>query len=367
MSDEAATDPVTKEESALIGPASTAADEATTAIAPGEDDGTLPPPPEPSALPEPPEQMELAGLVGSTGQDNGAGLALGFDSAEPGEGLRPFVYSPPELPVVRTPNIADAALFLLLLLLGLLVTMGSVGVALHFHWFGLRNFAEAENKTWLTLGTQVMLYAVGLAGAVPFFRMAWRKGYFEGLHWHAMTALQLRYRLLGMAFLCNVLAMIGNWMLPFPDHAPIDRMFGSATDAWLLMSFGVLVAPFFEEMIFRGFLLPAVATSWDWSRERLAGDRPRPLDAQGNPVWSAGAMIIAALVVSVPFALMHSAQLGSAWGPLLLLYCISLILCAVRLATRSLAASTLVHSAYNFMLFALMLIQTGGFRHMDKM
>jgi membrane protease YdiL (CAAX protease family) len=69
----------------------------------------------------------------------------------------------------------------------------------------------------------------------------------------------------------------------------------------------------------------------------------------------------------VPFALLHAEQVAKAWGPLLLLYCVSLILCAVRLATRSLAASTLVHSAYNFMLFALMFAQTGGFRHLDKM
>ena len=78
-------------------------------------------------------------------------------------------------------------------------------------------------------------------------------------------------------------------------------------------------------------------------------------------------MLFAALTVSVPFALMHADQVGKAWGPLVLLYCVSLILCTVRLMTRSLAASTLVHSAYNFLLFAAMFAQTGGFRHMDKM
>jgi len=35
--------------------------------------------------------------------------------------------------------------------------------------------------------------------------------------------------------------------------------------------------------------------------------------------------------------------------------------------TRSLAASTLVHACYNFMLFSTMLVATGGFRHFDKM
>jgi uncharacterized protein len=35
--------------------------------------------------------------------------------------------------------------------------------------------------------------------------------------------------------------------------------------------------------------------------------------------------------------------------------------------TRSLAASTLVHACYNFIIFSLALIGTGGFRHLDKM
>jgi membrane protease YdiL (CAAX protease family) len=46
---------------------------------------------------------------------------------------------------------------------------------------------------------------------------------------------------------------------------------------------------------------------------------------------------------------------------------VSLVLCWVRLSTRSLAASVLVHAFYNFLLFSLMLLGTGGFKHMDKM
>jgi membrane protease YdiL (CAAX protease family) len=46
---------------------------------------------------------------------------------------------------------------------------------------------------------------------------------------------------------------------------------------------------------------------------------------------------------------------------------VSLVLCAVRLRLNSLAASTLVHAAYNFTLFAGMLVATDGFRHLDKL
>ena len=300
-----------------------------------------------------------AGVALETRTDGASGFELPTNQST--------LFGPPYLSVVRTPNFGDAAIFLMMLLMGSLITIGAVGVALQFHWLGLRSLAQAQNDTRLALGTQFLLYGIALAGAVPFFRMAWGKGYFTGLHWHGSTAYRLRYRLIWTAVLCNVVAMVGNWLLPFPEHAPIDKMFGSTRDAWMLMVFGVLVAPFFEEMIFRGFLLPAMATAWDWCAERSTQAQPRPLDAQGNPAWSFGAMVFASLVVSAPFALMHAAQVAKAWGPLLLLYCVSLILCTVRLATRSLAASTLVHSAYNFMLFAMMLWQTGGFRHLDRM
>ena len=293
---------------------------------------------------------------------------LQFHFAEPVQSAGPQLYEAPQpRPVMRTPNFADAMLFLVLLLIGLVITVCALGAALHFHWFGLKSFDAASKSTPVALGTQLIIYLTAIVGAVPFFRMVWGKSYFEGLHWHGPTAFRLRYRLVGTAFLCNLLAMAGNWLLPFPQHAPIDKLFSTSSDAWLLACFGVTIAPFFEEMIFRGFFLPAVATAWDWCRERMTHTSPRPLDAEGNPVWSGGAMVFASLVVSAPFALMHSAQLGQAWGPLLLLYCVSLILCTVRLKTRSLAASTLVHSAYNFMLFAVMFAQTDGFRHMDKM
>lgn len=266
----------------------------------------------------------------------------------------------------RSPNIVDAFLFGILLILGLLITTGFLGVALYFHWFGLRSFAAAQNDTRLALVTQLVIYLVALAGAVPLFRMVWGRSYLGGLHWHAETALRHKGKLVLAAVGCNLIAVLGNYLLPFPEHAPIDKMFGSAGDAWMLFAFGVTVAPFFEEMMFRGFLLPAIATAWDWSVERMTGAPSRGVDAAGNPLWSGAAMVVAALVVSAPFALMHAAQVGNSWGPVSLLYCVSLVLCAVRLWTKSLAASTLVHAAYNFMIFSVMLVGTDGFRHLDK-
>ncbi len=78
-------------------------------------------------------------------------------------------------------------------------------------------------------------------------------------------------------------------------------------------------------------------------------------------------MVIGSILTSIPFAGMHAEQTGYSFGPFLLLVGVSLVLCAVRLFTRSLASSVMVHACYNLLLFSLMMVATGGFRHLDKM
>ena len=78
-------------------------------------------------------------------------------------------------------------------------------------------------------------------------------------------------------------------------------------------------------------------------------------------------MVVGSVLTSIPFAAMHGEQTGYAIGPFFLLVGVSLVLCFARLATRSLAASVLVHACYNFLLFFVMLVASGGFRHLDKM
>ena len=286
------------------------------------------------------------------------------DAAADGEAAAWLSYV---VPVHRIPNAADAMVFLLLLGMGLVAMVGLIGLGLKLHWFGWRDPARLLMDTRVALGSQLGIYVVALVAALPVYRTMWGRGLMEGLQWRPQVAARLAKRLVLVAVGCDVMAALGNALLPFPQHAPIDKMFTTAGDAWMLFAFGVTAAPFFEEMIFRGFLVPTLATAWEWAMERMTGRASRGVDAEGFPVWGAGAMIFASLGASVPFALMHGAQVSHAWGPLSLLYGVSLVLCAVRLRTRSLAASMVVHASYNFLLFAAMLVQSGGFRHLERL
>jgi hypothetical protein len=240
-------------------------------------------------------------------------------------------------------------------------------LGLHFHLFGVMTLDQAKSNVHYILGEEAVIYLVTLALALIFFPLLWGKSFFAGIQWRGATALELGWQLPATALGCFALAALDETYMPGPEHAPIEDIFRSPGAAWLIFAFGVTLAPFFEEIVFRGFLLPSIATAWDWVSERFTGKNPPPLDENGHPLWSLPAMVVASIATSLPFALLHGEQTGHSLGPFLLLITVSLILCAVRLRTRSLAASVMVHACYNFLLFSMMAIGTGGFQHLDKM
>lgn len=273
---------------------------------------------------------------------------------------------PPPAPT-RRPNIGDLGILGALALLGGLAAGLLTRSALHFHLWGVTTVDKAMSDVHYTIGSMAVLYLVSFGAALLLFPLIWHEGLFAGLQWNAHAAIE-RFRVLfGAACICFLLAMVDEVLLPGPANAPIDKLFDTRSAAWLLFAFGVTFAPFFEETIFRGFLLPALCTAFDWSVEKAAGFKPAQLDLEGHPQWSPGAMIFSSIATSIPFALMHAEQTGHSVGPFVLLVAVSLVLCWARLTTRSLAASVVVHASYNGLLFTLMLIGTGGFRHLDKM
>jgi hypothetical protein len=267
----------------------------------------------------------------------------------------------------RIPNFGHLMVLVLLILFGAVGSLLLSLAALHFHLYGVRTVPQANADIHYTLGGQAVLYLIACGSGLFVFPVLWRKGFFAGLQWNGATAFKQRWRLMSAAGGCFVLAMVDQLVLPGPPDTPIDKLFRTPLAAWLLFVFGITFAPLFEEIAFRGFLLPALCTAWDWARERVRGEPARAPDANGHPRWSIPAMVVSSILTSLPFAWMHAEQTGYSLGPFLLLVCVSLVLCWARLSTRSLAASVLVHGSYNFLLFSIMMIGTGGFQHLDKM
>ncbi len=283
---------------------------------------------------------------------------------EPPDFLR-FEPAPP--PPERIPNFGHLCLLGGLILFGLLCTGIIMQFALHHHLYGIATTQRAVTDIHYTLGSEGLLYLITLAACLVIFPMVWHKGFFAGIQWNAATAIHLRWRLFSAAGACFLLAFVDSVLVPGPTNAPIDKIFRAPGAAWLLFGFGVTFAPFFEETFFRGFLLPALCTAWDWTVEKTK-HRPRlPLAENGHPQWTMTAMVIGSIATSLPFAALHAQQTGYSLGPFILLVGVSLVLCAIRLSTRSLASSVLVHASYNFMLFFIMLVGTHGFRHLGKM
>jgi membrane protease YdiL (CAAX protease family) len=276
--------------------------------------------------------------------------------------LRPDYISP-----TRIPHLGHLAMLAVMALLGLLCASLLTRSALYFHLFGVSTVKQAMDDFRYTLGSQTAFYLLTFVASLVFFPLIWGKGLFAGMQWNASSAAAHRWRLMGAAAACFVLAMIDGMLMPGPNDTPIDKVLRTPDAPWMLFAFGITLAPFFEEIAFRGFLLPSLCTAWDWLGEQTSGQAARPLGPNGHPQWSIPAMIAASILTSVPFALMHAEQTGYSLGPFLLLLCVSMVLCWARLSTRSLAASVLVHACYNFMLFFFMLLGTGGFRHLDKM
>lgn len=293
--------------------------------------------------------------------------ALDESSAAAPPVYQPWAPVPPARPPARIPNFGSLLMLVVLASLGLLATGLLMGLAIHKHLFGATTAQEAITKIQYILGSEAVLYIVTFGLALAIFPLFWHKNLFAGMQWNGATALRLRWRLVSAAGVCFLLALLGDQFMKNPTNTPIEKVFRTPGAAWFLFAFGVTFAPFFEETLFRGFLLPALCTAYDWFAEKTTGVPERPLGPHGHPQWSFSAMVVASILTSIPFAWMHAEQTGYSLGPFVLLVGVSLVLCGVRLATRSLASSVLVHASYNFLLFSLMLIGTGGFRHLDKM
>ncbi|HEV8494485.1 MAG TPA: CPBP family intramembrane glutamic endopeptidase [Candidatus Angelobacter sp.] len=248
-------------------------------------------------------------------------------------------------PSGATVDIVDVVLVSLMAVIAFVV-FGSIGVGIfmythHLHGPGTRAMEDAIAKNaFFVVSTQLVTY-LAIVGFMAF--LVWtrhRMSLSRAIQWNlpgqrlAINALMIGAALAMVSDIGEV--VFHRWI---PDSLPITEYFKDRPSALLLASFAILVAPLMEELLFRGFLYPALAR------------------------WTGP--FISVVVTASAFAMLHGAQLGYSWAPLLLIFIVGVTLTVTRVVTRSVATGVIVHMTYNFALLLQTYIVTHGFRQMQ--
>jgi membrane protease YdiL (CAAX protease family) len=267
-------------------------------------------------------------------------------------------------PARRIPHLGHAVLFFSLTVFLLLLTARFAFTILSSIWHVSPESAARDFPT-TDVAVEAFAYILVLAVSAWLFPRLWEKSFLQGIQWNFL-AVQRRWRWLlpGGVLLSALAQVVEVRFIHAPDHPAIEKVLTTQHGAYMTAAFAVLFAPLMEEIAFRGFLLPALATAYDW----LALERtPAGLQRwESSTAHTTSALIFAALIASIPFALMHAPQLSFAWGAISVLYAVSLALSFVRIRLHSVAASTLLHATYNLTIFVGIFIGTGGFRHLEQ-
>jgi membrane protease YdiL (CAAX protease family) len=238
---------------------------------------------------------------------------------------RPWPLAPEPEPVF---GMLEVVCVFLALLLAILVC-GAMAIVIAHHFASLSHMRPADlaNDPRVILPAQLVAYLMVFGALWRLFAHHFHIGVFRWpTHWPMF--------LVGGALLA-ITVQAGAHFLPAPPELPIDKMLHTASDAWLMSAFGIFIAPFAEEVLFRGLLFPVLT--------RLTG------------------ALFSLLVTSAIFGAIHGQQLAGAWMQVACIILVGVVLTAIRWRYRSLASSTLVHVGYNGALFMALFIQTRGF------
>ena len=200
-----------------------------------------------------------------------------------------------------------------------------------------QSFLDVAQKPVLALLSELLTYAVVALYMILLVEGKYHTRFWQAIRWNwpGMVGLSM----LGIGVLMLGFDLLGR-ILPMPKTTPFDQFFAQPSDAYLTAAFAVTLGPLMEELFFRGFLYPVIA---------------RRMGA----VWGI-------IFTALPFGMIHAFQYGYAWGAVLIIFLVGVVLTTVRAATKSVAASFLVHVGYNGTLMVLAALATDGFRHMEK-
>ena len=223
---------------------------------------------------------------------------------------------------------------------------------LYPHW----SLQQVARVPLVVIAGQILAYLFIFAYMyVLVTRERGRPNFLAAIHWNWPPSFAVY--IAGGVVLSIALQLLAS-RLPMPKNLPIDALFRTPAEAWVLSIFSVTLAPLMEELLFRGFLYPVLARGMNKSAAIFIAD----------PGLARGVGLTAAIFVTAfAFALMHGQQLTYSWGPVLVIFLVGVVLTMIRAHKNSVAAGLVVHIAYNGTISTLMFLGTDGFRHLEKL
>ncbi len=187
----------------------------------------------------------------------------------------------------------------------------------------------------LTATDQVLLQGVMnlvIVGFIVFLvRVVHRQSFTETIHWFRNHGFGTGF-LISLGATLAISVLIVSSFFPAGEPPPIERLLSSTTAMYVFAIFGVVVAPLFEEIIFRGFLFKVLS------------------DIRGPGT--------AVSMTAILFALLHLPQLWGSWAGVVLIFVVGYVLSLVRQRSNSLIPSFIIHTSYNCMLFSVFALST---------
>lgn len=248
--------------------------------------------------------------------------------------------SPPPVPAPSFPLWSgwDVTQIALMMFLSPFVLFFFVGGVAKKYFYPHESWGQLAQEPILALAAEFLAYVIVFFLMVALIEGKYHKPFGEAIEWRWPRS-SIALLSLGVVLLFGLQGIAH--FLPIPKEVPFDQFFKQPLDAWLTSIFAVSFGPLMEELFFRGFLYPVL--------ERRVG------------------MGIGIFLTALAFGLLHATQLGFAWGPILIIFLVGVVLTIVRAVSRSVASSFLVHVAYNGTLTVFTLIATGGFRHLERL
>jgi membrane protease YdiL (CAAX protease family) len=284
------------------------------------------------------ETGEAPPVEGELSLIHGSAPAPSFAEGEPEPAGLTLLASTPHSPQPIDWKGLDVALFLAFSVVWLLLSqfLSLAGYALLRPLMGWRTppMALTENAIFV-VAAQLVFYAPVLTYIILVVVLQYHQPFGVGIRWR-WPAFGQGVRLLLAGVLLAMVVLAGSALLPDRKDFPMEKLFTSPSDVYAVGGLAVLVAPFMEELVFRGVLFSFF--------ERLGG------------------FGVAVPATAVLFAALHYPEYAGAWTHVFMILVVGLVLSVARASTGSLVPSFLLHTAYNATFIGLLFLGTHGFK-----